>query len=56
MRKDAGTDYDHALLLGNGAPTVLTENGTYTLTAFAVDSAANAVSYTHLTLPTKRIV
>ena len=34
-------DYDNALLLGNGAPTQLTENGTYTLTAFAVDSAAN---------------
>ena len=41
MRKDAGTDYDDSLLPGNGAPTVLTENGTYTLTAFAVDSAAN---------------
>ena len=41
MRKDAGTDYDDSLLPGNGAPTQLTENGTYTLTAFAVDSAAN---------------
>jgi len=41
MKKDAGTDYDDALLIGNGAPAQLTENGEYTLTAFAIDSAAN---------------
>ena len=32
---------DYALLTVNGAPVELTDNGEYTLTAFAVDSAGN---------------
>ena len=41
MRREAGTDYEDALMIQNGAPPLLTENGEYTLTAFAIDSAGN---------------
>ena len=42
---DYGTgNYNKSLLIGNGAPVALTENGEYTLTAFAIDSAGNVSS------------